>query len=179
MGNESLPADVVALHNKAIAKQNAASEVGALPLPGPLRDTFPEQSTQVSEFTVRPMVASDWAVLQKIDSAIIAQAMQGAKPEAERKEIPITFEDMICACYIFTREPRIAWNDLAKGGKAKLVENAVNEIGAKVDVTMLSAMFAAAQGNTQRTFSTAVSYEAEKQPEDKGGKQVFFPASSQ
>lgn len=157
------------------SKQSASKEAGATPLPGTLADGFPAMETKIERFNVRPMVAADWCVLQKLNSPIIAQAIESAKPEAERKDISILLEDMIAAVYVFTRPASQSYNLLCKEGPEALKAQAMTEIGDKVGMEMITQMFQAAQGKVPQAFETTVAYGADT--EAKGDKHFFSEAT--
>lgn len=174
MGN-----DIQQKHAEAMANQAVAAAASTVPMPGALRDTLPEASVPCKQFTVRPMKASDWSILQRIGSPIVRQAMQAMKPESERKDIEVQFEDMIAACYVFTRDSRVAWEDVRVGGKERLLDRAMREIGDFADIELLTEMFAAAQGKAVKVFNTHVQFDAQDTSGEKAGKPVFFQDSSQ
>lgn len=134
---------------------------GAIPLPGAAGKAFPAKLVQVKQFTVRPVKAADWVVLQKMGSPLIEQAMEATKEKADQKEVKIGMEDMMVAVYLLTRPAREVYEELAKIGPDGVKMSALIQVGETVPVELMGEMFAASQGQVEQSFSTTLQYGAD------------------
>ena len=175
MKGESLNPALQADLEKGLARQTAAQEASALPLPGAASAGFPAPVKRVKTFTIRPIVASDMAVMQKLDSPFIRLASEAQKPEAERAEVKFTAEDMVCIVYLFTTPAQAAYNLLKQGAEA-FKDAAMGAIGFTLTPEDIAQMFALIGTDVPKAFETALAYGVES--EDKG-KTENFPGSSQ
>jgi hypothetical protein len=90
------------------ARREALEAANADPLPGPLAMAFPARSIRVGLFSVRPVVHADWATLRLLDSPLLKQIQQLARPAAEREVTPFSDQEEWEMILVFLLEPRRA-----------------------------------------------------------------------
>src|SRR5689334_17083446 len=115
-------------YQAALEKQAIAKLANAMPLPGELINGFPADSQVVEGIVIRPVVASDLAVMQKLNSSLYRQMMESQKPEPERQPVEISFEDMIDAVWLLS-VPAVRGYKQVSLGLDTFRETAVSEIG--------------------------------------------------
>lgn len=169
--NPGLIADL----EKGLQRQEAAQVSAALPLPGAAGDGFPSPNLKTKRFTVRPIVASDMAVMQRIESPFIQLAAEAQKPEAERQRVDFTAQDMVNVVYLFTTPAKEAYDTLKEGVEA-FKDKAMESVGFSVKPEDIAEMFAAIGTAVPKSFETALVYGAESEEK---GKVENFPVSSQ
>lgn len=161
-----------ALWEGFLEKQQALKSAAAVPLPGPSGNAFPVMPIRTKTFTVRPAKAGDWSNLQKLDSPVIKQVVECAKPEADRKPVEVNLQDMMVAVYCFTRPCKYIYDILAKDGAQKVKDLAFEEFS-EVEPQDLNMLFEAAQGQVSKSFETVLEYGGE------GSDKRFFQDTNQ
>lgn len=170
--SDGTPSPTNELLERELAKQEAAKQANSMPLPGALAQAFPVENVRYGKFIVRPMTASDMAVLQKVDSPFCSLAT--AKPES----VTFTAEDMALAVYVFTNPPMVSYNKL-KDGKQALLDEAMEKVGAILSPDDLAKMFSAIGTKVPQAFEAAISYGAADKSGEGGEVEVRnFPASN-
>lgn len=86
------------------------------PLPGPLLEAFLPEPLRAAGFNLRDVVASDWAILRKLDSPILKE-LQGLalNPDLPKPEVHYDEEDIWELLFLWTRPVREVRALLAKG----------------------------------------------------------------
>lgn len=148
---------------RAAAAVKGGHEAASDPLPGPLLAAFLPESLRAAGFELRPVVASDWAVLKRIQSPLLTELKRASllkeHPELATEKTTFSEEEMWELLYLWTHSPRESRALLAKGPEAyreaamqvadKLSPRVINEAQAIVD-----ALF----GNLLRSLSTQVGH---------------------
>lgn len=138
-------------------------EAAADPLPGPLLDAFLPEVLRAAGFELRPVVASDWAALKRIQSPLLTELRRASllkeHPELATEKTTFTEEEVWELLFLWTHPPRESRALLANGPQAyreaamqvadKLPPNVIAEAQAIVD-----ALF----GNLLRSLSTQVGH---------------------
>lgn len=140
----------------------AVEKANANPLPGPLLDAVLPEPILAAGLTLRAVVASDLALLRRLNSPLIAELEQLSMPEAERQQPKYTEEDCWELLYLWTRpvaEARAALNR----GREHYRETALRTIADPLPASVLAEAVAIMQAiaeNFLRGFETAIQYQA-------------------
>lgn len=111
----------------------ARSRAGAEPLPGAMADAFLADDIQIAEgIVVRRIVASDWKILNWLNSPIKLQVLELTKPKEQREDVQISDDEEMEICFQFTR-PLPEVRKAQKFGRAGFTETAYQSIGDKYD----------------------------------------------
>jgi hypothetical protein len=114
MAEEALSENV-----EQVLTEEARKRAAATPFPGPLADAFLHDAIQVDDHLfVRRIVASDWKILQALDSPICKQMLEFQKDEKLREPVPFTDEEEWEMCWQFTHSPKECRELMAKGRAA-------------------------------------------------------------
>jgi hypothetical protein len=103
--NNGLPTITAPARAKTI-EEMASDRAVSDPLPGALADAFLEGDIHVGDVLVRKMVASDYVLFKFLDSPILRQFLELAKPQDKMEEIAYTDEEEWEMCWQFTHSPR-------------------------------------------------------------------------
>lgn len=104
------------LNGEAEAFRNMASQrAAATPAPGPVLAAFTAGPISVGNFSIRPVVASDWIIFQQIKSPWLEMALESTKPEGSQEETPWTEQDTWDSVWQFTHSPAECRALAAKG----------------------------------------------------------------
>lgn len=94
----------------------AGHAAAADPLPGPLLDAFLPPELTAAGIKLRPLVASDWAILKKIDSPILKELQATAlDPNLPKPEIKYEEEDIWELLFIFSTPPERLRREMTMG----------------------------------------------------------------
>jgi hypothetical protein len=160
----------------------AARQAAATPLPGPLAVAFgADDALNVAGLTLRPVVASDFAILQRLDSPMLRQAQAAAEharqvavgelPEsAPVPGTPYEQEELAELLYQFTRPLREVRAALAQGRPA-FREAAMEATFDRLPPTAIGPVMERLVENFTRCFATAVAHQA---PTPSGETRVDF-----
>lgn len=162
-------------YKAALEKQAIAKLANAMPLPGELVNGFPADSRVVEAITIRPVVASDLAVMQKLNSSLYLQMMESQKDEKQRQPVEISFQDMIDAVWLFS-VPAVRGYKQVSLGVESFREQSVNEIGSRLKPEQIAELFAAVASQTEVIFATAISFGTDGEQQKKV-REVFFRVS--
>ena len=162
MGNDNLDPTAVQRQLADDARRRAAAD----PLPGPMAQVFLENSITIGSHTIRRIVLSDWAILRGLKSPIIAQMLELQKPLETREEVPYSDEDGWEMIWQFSHTPSENRALLAKGRDAYR-EQAITEIGDKIEVGQGALIVEAVQRQIMASFATAQKHGTEEEAEKK------------
>lgn len=173
----------------ALAAEVQAVRIGAAdlraahanPLPGPLAAAFDPDPVSVAGFQIRPVVASDFAILRRLDSPLHRRTLELAEhqrqiaagtlpPEAAPPETQFTEEELAEMVYQFTQPVRQVRAELARGRDA-FRETALVAISDRLGVLDLPALVAAVVANFTAAFGPALGHAA---PSAEGEETVNF-----
>ena len=116
MGNDILSADEQQAAIEQNLRQEANKRAAATPLPGALADAFLTDAIQITDtMFVRRVVASDWSILQWLDSPIYKMILEVQKDEKLRDAVTYTDEEEWEMCWQFTHSPKDCRALKAKG----------------------------------------------------------------
>jgi hypothetical protein len=101
--------------NRHVAEVSATKEAMSVPLPGPLKTAFGIPVRMVGKTAVRSPVAIDFAFLQQLDSPLLRQMAEAAKPVELRQPTKFTDQDAYDIVYQFTRNINDVEGVLATG----------------------------------------------------------------
>lgn len=152
------PEQLAAYQRRADAIESANAD----PLPGPLLDAFLPEPLLAAGFALRQPVASDLAILKRINSPILQELEQLAKPVEERIPCPFSEEAAWELFYLWTRPVTEARAALASGPQA-FRETALRVTSDRLPLTIVTqgaAMMAALAQNFIRSFATAIEYQS-------------------
>ena len=111
-----MPDDPTAEQVEQVLTEEARKRAAATPFPGPLADAFLHDAIQVDDqLFVRRIVASDWKILQWLDSPICKQMLEFQKEEKLRDPVPFTDEEEWEMAWQFTHSPKECRELMAKG----------------------------------------------------------------
>jgi hypothetical protein len=109
--------------------EQARRRAAATPLPGALADAFLTDAIQVTDnMFVRRVVASDWSILQWLDSPIYKMILEVQKDEAMRDAVTYTDEEEWEMCWQFTHSPKDCRALKAKGREV-FRQTCIDEMG--------------------------------------------------
>lgn len=159
--------------DRELRRRDAVASANADPLPGPLADAFDPEPLSVGHFTVRPYVPFDMVVLRKLESPLLKQMAELAKPEEERR--PTEFDDMDEAVMIFqfiTPIERV--RDLVQRGARAFRAAAEQEIAfnPRINAVLQAQLVQAVTKQFLRAFSTVINYGG-----GESGKKGPFPTA--
>lgn len=105
--------------DRAAAMVQGSHEAAADPLPGPLLDAFLPEVLRAAGFELRPVVASDWAILKRLNSPLLTElkraSLQKDHPELADQKTTFEEEDVWELLYLWTHHPRDSRALLAQG----------------------------------------------------------------
>ena len=157
MGNEIEPE----IQEKIVAqnlREEANRRAAATPLPGPLADAFLKDAIQVDENVfVRRIVASDWSLLQWMDSPLYRMFLELQKDEPLREEIKYTDEEEWEMCWQFTHSPKEC-RVLREKGREVFRATCTEQIGDNVLMGVQKAIVAAISKQVVACFGTKVGF---------------------
>lgn len=99
-------------------RETARAEANVIPLPGPLLDAFLPPLVFAAGQRLRPMTASDVAILQRINSPLIRMMVEAGKPPEEQTPVVTTDEELWELLFLWTRPAREARAAIAPGPQA-------------------------------------------------------------
>lgn len=156
MGNEIEDAQV----DSALTEE-ARKRAAATPLPGALSDAFLAGAIKVTDnLSIRRIVASDWAILQWLDSPIHKLILEIQKEESIREEVVYSNEEEWEMIWQFTHEPK-AIRDLKSKGREAFKETCITEIGDKFELTTTKKSVEAISAQIVKSFETKIDYGTE------------------
>lgn len=104
---------------KAESLVRGGHEAASDPLPGPLLDAFLPEPLIAAGFVLRPVVASDWAVLKRIESPLLKElarvSVAAKNPELAGETTIFVTEDIWELLFLWTHAPPLVRATLAKG----------------------------------------------------------------
>lgn len=132
------------------------------PLPGPLLEAFLPEPLVAAGYTLREVVAADWAILKKLDSPILKE-LQGLamNPDLPRPEIAYTEEDIWELLFLWTRPPREVRACLARG-RPEFREHVLRETADALPASIVQergAILTALASNLVRALATRVTHQ--------------------
>jgi hypothetical protein len=148
---------------------NIVRESAADPAPGPLARALLPDPIVVEGISLRPLVASDFVVLKRLDNALHHLVRELAKPIPERKQPPFPEEDVIEASFLLATPPQIARTALASG--REIYRESAMRFGDKLNPLSIGLFRDALVNSLVRSTETWLAYHA---PEPKEGE-VFTP----
>ena len=152
MGNEP---DIQS--DNPVLTEEARKRAAATPFPGPLAEAFLSDAIQVDDHLfVRRIVASDWKILQWLDSPIIRQMLELQKDEKLREDVQFTDEEEWEMCWQFTHSPKECRELRAKGREA--FKAAAVEYGDTITMPQSKLIIKAIGKQIVNSYSTAVKY---------------------
>lgn len=158
-------------------KNEAAKRAGADPLPGPLTQAFGPENIQVGKYSVRPIVAYDWAILKLINSPVYRQMLEVMQEGEKAKSVEPKDAELWQLIYVLTR-PCMEVKRVFDKGEQALRDAADIEIGMNLNPMEVSQLSAACFVQVQGFMATMVKYAPaeEKEGEDKSGFSSAGPA---
>lgn len=117
----------------------AGSRAAADPLPGPLAEAFKPLNIQVEGFTIRPLVAWDWAIMKTLNSPIYRQMLEVMQLGDKAEQVPSEPSEMWELIYLLTRPCEEADKVFQRGADA-FRDAAKREIGFKLNLGQVSAL---------------------------------------
>lgn len=175
--DEALARDAAAL----AAQQPHIRRANAEPLPGPLSMAYTLDELNAFGLTIRPVVASDFILLKKLNSPLYRRTFELAEHARKIKagEIPpesplpnateFTDDECVEMIYQFTIPLPRARAEL-KRGREFFQEQAQLHVTDRAPVNALPKLVATVVENFTQAFATAVQYEGEKA---EGNETVF------
>lgn len=152
--------DVIERSRETQLSEDAGKRASATPLPGPLLSAFLDESIQVTpEIKVRRFVASDWAILQWLNSPIYKMTLESQKAEEIREPVQSTNEEDYELCWVFTHTPQQC-RELKAKGRETFTQTATEEIADVVTLPVLGLIVAAISKQIVKSFETAIQYGA-------------------
>ncbi len=166
MGNEiELPKEVVDKGVEANLREDANRRAAATPLCGALSDAFLKGAIKVSDNVyVRRVVASDWPMIQWLNSPLYKLLLEIQKEESLREEIPYTDEEEWEMCWQFTHTPAQC-RELKVKGREAFTETAKNEIGDDLEMGIQKKVVMAVTQQVIASFGTKIEFST---PDDSG-----------
>ena len=150
MGNES---DV-----EQQLTEDANRRAGAMPLPGALSEAFLNDAIKVTDnILVRRIVASDWKIMQALDSPLYRSALEAQKDEKIRDDVTYTDEETSEMCWQFTHTPKQCRELLAKG-RDEFRRVAVEEMGDNHPAQVIEATIKAITAQVVNSGNTRILY---------------------
>lgn len=150
-------------------RRESVTEANTDPLPGPLGLAFPERSLRVGAFSIRPVVGIDIVILRQLNSPLIRQMAEAAKPKDQRTATEFSDEDGWEMCLQFLLSPVEAEAELKKG-REQFREQARQRIGLRMNPVIIGQIVAAVTQQFTDAFATAVQFsKAEAEPPVEGG----------
>jgi hypothetical protein len=144
------------------------------PLPGPLVDAFTPCDIEVEGYTVRPLVAYDWAIMKKLNSPIYRQMLEVMQNGEKAKEVSNEPEEMWDMIFLLTRTCSEADSFFKKGVEA-FRDQAKKEIGFKMNLAEVARLADACTQQIYAHMQTMVSYAAKEEE----GEVKTFPQAEQ
>jgi len=149
----------------------AGKRANADPLPGPMATAFGTQNIVLFGFTVRPVVAYDWAIMKHINSPVYRQMLEFMQAGDKAETIDPEYEDIWDLVYLLTRPCEEA-DKVFKKGKEAFHEEAKKEIGFKLDLGRISILYEACITQLREHTATMVRYAGS--PEEGNGHSRDF-----
>lgn len=148
----------------------ANSRAGAAALPGPVADAF-SGPIKVGNYSVRPFVAADWVIIQKLDSPLYRMFLELQKPEDKQEKTECTAEEIAITCWHLTSDVRSVYKAVSAdvdAAKETALKAFFYDAGEVNDLIM-----AAAMEQFTRHLKTRLQHAAEMKDSDQSG---FFRA---
>lgn len=136
-----------------MAAERAASD----PLPGPLSAAFISDSIEVAGMRVRKLVASDYVVFKFLDSPILRQLLELAKPEDAREDVIANDTEEWEMVWQFTNNPRKVRDAMAKG-REFFSKSATDEVGDRLSPEQLKIVMLAIFEQIKRSAESSVAF---------------------
>ena len=149
-------------------RRDAVDEANADPLPGPLALAFPSRPIRVGPLAVRPVMAIDYCLLRHLDSPLLKQMAEAAKPAEERQATVFTDEDGWMMALQFLVPPERAEAEVLKG-RDHFLALAKRAIG-RMNPIVVNQIVEAVSRQFRLSFETAVQFAAQSS----GAPQPFF-----
>ena len=155
-------------------REEANRRAAATPLPGPLADAFLTDAIQVSEnLFVRRVVASDWSILQWLDSPIYKMILEIQKDESLREVISYADDEEWEMVWQFTHTPKEVRALKAKG-RTVFKETCADEIGDKYSLAITKKAVEAISKQILASFDTKIGFGDSESSDD--SKKKLTPA---
>ncbi len=163
MGNQVSEEQKLKYNAEQIAGELAHSQ----PFPGPLTDAFVNETIQIGQFKVRPIMLGDWIILQKIDSPLFRMLTD--------PDVQFSQSDVCEIAFQFTR-PAKEIRSLISHGVPLFKEKALEVIGDSVSTPVINELVAAVRTQLERYYNIQIKY-AQDQAGEGEARVVNFPAS--
>jgi hypothetical protein len=138
-------------------RRESVAEANADPLPGPLALAFPARPIRVGAFSIRPISNLDFTILRALNSPLIRQMAEGAKPEDQRQKTSFTDQEGYEMCLQFLLTDEAAEAEIVKG-----VEHfralAREKIGRQLNPVLTGQIIAAVAKQFEVMFQTALQF---------------------
>lgn len=148
--------------DRAAALIQGSHAAAADPLPGPLLEAFLPEPLVAAGFELRDCVASDWAILKRLDSPILRELQSLAlDPALPKPEIVYEEEDIWELLYLWTQPVREVRALLAKGRPAfreAVLEQTADRFSFEI-VKDRNAILGALAKNLFRALSTRLTHQ--------------------
>lgn len=140
-----------------VAGVEATGEAMTLPLPGPLGAAFAGTGRTVCGVLVRAPVAIDFVILQKLESPLLKQMGEAAKPKLLRKETAFTSQDGWNMVYQFTTDPEVIEAEVNES-KSKFERSAKKKVGMQMNPFAVNRIVEIIGLQISESFLTALRY---------------------
>lgn len=169
------------LQDKAVEanlRDEANRRAAATPLPGALADAFLTDAIQITDnLFVRRVVASDWSILQWLDSPIYKMILEVQKEDALREEVTYTDEEEWEMVWQFTHAPKDVRALKAKGREV-FKETCANEIGDAYSLVVTKKVVEAISKQILSSFDTKIGFASSEEGGDSKKKNPVTQAES-
>lgn len=147
--------------------EDANRRAAATPLPGALADAFLTDSIQVSDnLFVRRVVASDWSILQWLDSPIYKMILEVQKDEKIRESVSYTDDEEWEMVWQFTHSPKDVRSLKAKGREV-FKETCASDIGDSYSLVVTKKAVEAISKQILASFDTKIGFSSGDEPDSK------------
>lgn len=149
------------------ATVEATGSANIAPLPGPLLEAWLPSTLVAAGFRLRPVVAADWPILQRINSPLLMEMAQLQRPEADREPVRYDDEEIWELLFLWTVSPREARAAIAPGlhsWRETVMAATADQLPAGI-IAEKKAILDAIAANLMRALSTSVSHGAPTGPD--------------
>jgi hypothetical protein len=164
MGNDT-DAQILETAREHQLTEDANRRAAATPLPGALAEAFLTDAIQVSDkLWVRRVVASDWSILQWLDSPIYKMILEVQKDEKIRDEVPYTDEEEWEMCWQFTHTPKQC-RELKAKGRGVFRQTCIDEMGDAHSLIVTKKAVEAISKQILASFDTKIGFSSSDESE--------------
>jgi hypothetical protein len=157
MGNE-IDDQILATAQEQQLTDDANRRAAVTPLPGALSEAFLNDAIQVADgLFVRRVVASDWPILQWLDSPIYKMVLEIQKDESIRESVTYSDEEEWEMCWQFTHTPKQV-RELKNKGRDVFRQTAIDEMGDAYSLTTTKKAVEAISQQIIKSFDTKISF---------------------